>query len=284
MMRTVAVTGASGFVGRHVVRWLARRKDCRVVASGRNGDALARLGVPYVVLDLETCREDCYDALGRPETLIHLAWGGLPRYNDPAHLERHLAASRRFLARMIGNGLGSLTVAGTCYEYGLQEGCLAETVPPRPTTSYAAAKNALRISLEEMKERHPFRLIWARLFFLHGEGQNPRALLPQLDRAIARGDESFDMSGGEQLRDYLTAEDASRMLVSLAMQQRHEGICNICSGAPISVRRLAEEHIARRGRAIRLNLGVLPYPDYEPMAYWGDPARLRRILEEEETA
>lgn len=278
-MRGVAVTGASGFVGRHVVRWLSRGGDCRVMASGRNEDALRLLGVPYAVLDLETAGEGCYDHLGRPETLIHLAWDGLPRYDDASHVEKNLPVSCRFLSHMIKGGLRSLTVAGTCYEYGLQAGCLAETAVPQPTTCYATAKNLLRLFLEELERHYPFRLTWARLFFLYGEGQNPKALIPQLDRAIAQNEECFDMSGGEQLRDYLPVEDASRMLAALAMQEGSRGVCNICSGEPMSVRRLAEEHVARQGRAIRLNLGVLPYPVYEPMAYWGDAGRLRRMLD-----
>ena len=88
------------------------------------------------------------------------------------------------------------------------------------------------------------------------------------------------MSGGEQLRDYLPVEEASRLLAMIAMQDRYEGIVNICSGKPVSVRRLVEERIALHGGAMRLNLGALPYPEYEPMAYWGDAARLRKIVEE----
>ncbi|MGD0229661.1 MAG: NAD(P)-dependent oxidoreductase [Syntrophorhabdales bacterium] len=283
-MFTVTVTGASGFVGRHVVRWLSRSRNCRVIASGRNEEQLQRLGVEYVVQDLGIERNDYYDLLGRPDRLIHLAWGGLPNYNDLLHLEHNLLMSYRFLKNMVAGGLRSLTVAGTCYEYGLQAGCLAEDAVPRPTTCYAMAKNALRLFLEELKKQYPFRLTWGRFFFLHGEGQHPRALIPQVDRAMARNEKCFDMSGGEQLRDYLPVEEASRLLVLLAMQDRYEGICNICSGEPISVRRLVEDRIARRGSGLRLNLGVFPYPEHEPMAYWGDAARLRKIVEESNVA
>ena len=278
-MTTVAVTGASGFIGRHVVRWLNRGGECRVVACGRNVERLALLGVDYTAEDLKVGRNDYYDLLGRPDRLIHLAWAGLPNYRDPSHLEENLLMSCRFLKTMIVSGLRSLTVAGTCYEYGLQSGCLVEDAMPAPTTCYAAAKNALRVFLEALRERHSFRLVWTRIFFLHGEGQHPSALIPQVDQALARRQESFDMSGGEQLRDYLPVEEASRLLAMIAMQDRYEGIVNICSGRPVSVRRLVEERIALHGGAMRLNLGALPYPEYEPMAYWGDAARLRKIVE-----
>jgi dTDP-6-deoxy-L-talose 4-dehydrogenase (NAD+) len=48
-----------------------------------------------------------------------------------------------------------------------------------------------------------------------------------------------------------------------------EGVFNVCSGEPISIRRLVEERIEERGSSIKINLGHYPYPDYEPMAFWG---------------
>ena len=58
-----------------------------------------------------------------------------------------------------------------------------------------------------------------------------------------------------------------------------EGIFNCCSGQPVSVRHLVEEHIAHRKATIALNLGQYPYPTYEPMAFWGDGRKMRKVLE-----
>ena len=176
--------------------------------------------------------------------------------------------SCRFLKNMIAGGLRSLTVAGTCYEYGLASGCLAEDAAPAPTTCYAVAKNALRVFLEALKKRYPFQLTWCRLFFLYGEGQHPKALIPQVDRALAAGQESFDMSGGEQLRDYLPVEEASRILALIAMQDRHDGIVNICSGtAGVGAavggrahRPMRRRHAAQSGRlALSRNTSRWPF-------------------------
>jgi dTDP-6-deoxy-L-talose 4-dehydrogenase (NAD+) len=65
------------------------------------------------------------------------------------------------------------------------------------------------------------------------------------------------------------------LIGKVALQTRYDGIFNICSGQPISVRRLVEEHITAKKGRLHLNLGVHSYPDHEPMAFWGDPARLR---------
>ena len=88
------------------------------------------------------------------------------------------------------------------------------------------------------------------------------------------------MSRGEQLRDYLPVAEVARRLIRLVEWPAASGIYNICSGEPISVRRLVEQHIAARGGAIDLGLGRYPYPDYEAMAFWGDGARYKREVED----
>ncbi len=54
------------------------------------------------------------------------------------------------------------------------------------------------------------------------------------------------------------------------MAQRDIGAINICSGNPISVRKLVEHWLNENAWKIELNLGYYPYPDYEPMAFWLD--------------
>ena len=56
---------------------------------------------------------------------------------------------------------------------------------------------------------------------------------------------------------------------------------NICSGAPISIRRLVEEWIKNNNWDIELNLGYYPYPDYEPMSFWGDKSYLLKLVKDE---
>ena len=278
MSRVVAVTGATGFVGAHVVRCLQKMPCCRVVAAGRNAARLRDLGVDYVVHDLDIESPDCYERFGSPDVLIHLAWEGLPNYNELFHIEQNLVNSYRFLKAMVVGGLPTLAVSGTCYEYGLASGCLCEDLTPTPTTSYGTAKDALRRFLEHLRMTTPYSLRWGRFFFMYGEGQNQRALIPQLDLALDNRVKAFNMSGGEQLRDYLPVERVAELIVRVALQRSFDGIFNICSGNPVSVRRLVEQRIVARKGLIELNLGTFPYPEHEPMAYWGDPSRLNQAL------
>lgn len=266
----VAVTGATGFIGRHVVAELAVRA-VEVVAVVRPSSTknLALTAGKVVSLDLHEAPANALEVMGCPDVLIHLAWDGLPNYKSLHHFEAELPAQYRFLKGLIESGLQNLVVAGTCFEYGMQSGPLSVDNESRPTNPYGFAKDALRRQLKYLQSVNPYALTWARLFYLYGEGQPGTSLYPQLKSAVARGDKAFNMSGGEQLRDYLDVADAAKQIVSLALERKNHEIVNVCSGKPTSVRRLVEGWIEENGWPIILNLGYYPYPDYEPMAFWG---------------
>ncbi len=275
----VAVTGATGFIGRYVLAELETRAvESIALARSSTAKALRRFKCSVVQFDLHNALPNAFELMGRPDVLIHLAWSGLPNYKSLHHFEQELPAQYRFLKDLIESGLQTLVVAGTCFEYGMQSGSLSEGFAVRPNNPYGFAKDALRCQLEYLKTTHPFQLAWARLFYLYGEGQPGSSLFPQLRRAVEGGDQLFNMSGGEQLRDYLPVAEVAKHLVSLALAEKDIGVVNVCSGVPISVRKLVEGWIKENGWSIRLNLGHYPYPDYEPMAFWGDPQKLSSLI------
>lgn len=278
-MMKVALTGASGFIGRHVLAELARQ-PVAVTAVTRNAAKLADVArnVRVVEMDLTSPHADDYERIHRPDVLIHLAWDGLPNYNSLHHFETELPRQHLFLKGLVEAGLPALLVTGTCFEYGMQSGALSEELMPLPNNPYSYAKDALRRQLEFLRGKYFFALVWARLFYMHGEGQAENSLWSQLKRAVERGDKVFNMSGGEQLRDYSPVSKVAAALVALALRQADIGVVNICSGTPVSVRTLVESWLRENGWKIELNLGHYAYPDYEPMAFWGDPQKLKNIL------
>jgi nucleoside-diphosphate-sugar epimerase len=276
----VAVTGAKGFIGRHVLSELARHA-VEVVAFDKNVlvDEEEPLNPNIVHLDIGKFSPHTYEWMGRPDVLIHLAWGGLPHYRSLHHFEQELPHHYRFLSHLVRDGLPGLVATGTCFEYGMQSGELIESMDTRPDNPYGMAKDVLRRQLEHLREKHPFSFSWARLFYLYGEGQAESSLLPQLKLAVKQGRDTFNMSGGEQLRDYLPVSDIAANLVRLAINKADIGVVNICSGKPISIRRLVESWIEDNGWSIGLNLGHYPYPDYEPFAFWGNRGKLDDFIQ-----
>lgn len=273
----VLITGATGFVGRHVVN--------RLLASGHTITATARNEyfaraqpwfehVEFIAHDLQRAAWH-WEKSALPDVLIHLSWPGLPNYRDFFHIGKNLPADLHFLEAAVNAGVPHLIVAGTCLEYGMQNGPLEEEMETRPFTAYGFAKDALRKSLEILQQRSPFTLQWLRLFYMYGEGQNANSLLSQLDRALGEGRRSFEMSVGDQLRDYSSVETIARCFDWAATHPDMRGVVNCCSGKPISVLDLVNQHLEQCNGNIDLVRGHYPYPDYEPMAFWGVPRKLR---------
>lgn len=282
-MKRILVTGATGFIGNYVIQALLERGH-EVIATSLTPEKATQKEwfnrVTYIPFDIEAYTDNinCYQYFKEPQSMIHLAWEGLPNYNADFHILQNLPAHEKFMTNLIQNGLKDISVSGTCLEYGLQNGCLREDMPALPGTSYAQAKNALRVYLEQLRWKIPFVLKWLRLFYVYGKGQNQHSLISQLEIAVQKGDKVFNMSGGEQIRDFLPVEKMASYIVESALQTGITGIINCCSGRPVSIKQLITHYLESKGKTITLNLGYYSYPDYEPMSFWGDSSKIEYIL------
>lgn len=270
-MKTVLLTGATGFVGRQIHRAL-RDAGFGVRAVVRTGGS-DRLSAPAVGI-IETADLFAQDAAwwqsacDGVDAVIHAAWYVIPgRYlTAPENLD--CLAGSLALARGAGAaGVGHVIGVGTCFEYALPNDRLTVDAPLGPTTLYATAKLALYQTLAAYFRDTATGFSWARLFYLHGEGEHPSRLVPYVRQRLSDGDVA-QLSAGTQLRDFLDVEQAGAMIARIAATGQL-GAINICSGEPITVRQLAERTADAFGRRDLLEFGTAPLRANDPAAVVG---------------
>ena len=277
------VTGATGFIGSHLVPRLLDAKHQLTVIT-RNFDVVNNYEwaeqVKWIEANVYQLDDVWLNQIGAQDAVVHLAWHGLPNYQATFHVDENLPAEKQFLMAMVELGIKQLLVTGTCFEYGNLSGCVDEEMQTEPdkTNSYAVAKDQLRQFLQEKQVEHQFILQWTRLFYMYGEGQNPKSLLMQLQAAIDSEQPVFNMSGGEQQRDYLHVEKVADYLLNIMERCDFDGIVNICSGQPIKIKTLVEKFVAEKNAKIMLNYGFYPYPQNEAMAFWGSNLKLNELV------
>lgn len=280
----ILITGATGFIGKHLIDFLESINDVSIIVTSSNESNLKNIYdnrnvkiIPFDIYNNLNKDLDLYKMFDRPDKLIHLAWKGLPNYMEPFHITKNLIKDFDFLSNLISNGLKDVTITGTCFEYGIVEGELNEKMPTDPSNYYALAKDSLRQMLEIFQIQNKFDLKWVRLFYMYGKGQNNNSVIPQLEKALKNGDQLFNMSGGEQIRDYLTVEEVAKNIVKIALQSKIYGIINNCSGLPQKLVEVINDYLENNNKKINLNLGYYPYSNIEPKAFWGCNKKLKKI-------
>ncbi|GAC1438827.1 MAG: NAD(P)-dependent oxidoreductase [Solirubrobacteraceae bacterium] len=260
-MRRLLITGASGFVGRHLEpRGFTEVHRPRVDLL--EPDAAARL-----VAEL------------RPTHLLHLAWFAEPGafWSSPENT-RWVEASLRLLREFVAAGGERAVLAGSCaeYDWGVGGRCHEERTPLAPATLYGASKHAVRLAGQALCAERGVSFAWGRVFFLHGPGEDPRRLLPSLARRMLAG-EPAPMSHGRQVRDFLHVADVAGAFTAL-LDSRLEGALNIGSGEPHTLAELAALVARETGRPELLRVGALPAREGEPAELVADVGRLRGEL------
>ncbi len=266
--KKIVISGATGFLGRHLVK-ACTDKGFEVYALVRNLEKASSLkylnSAKHVPYDLS-----CGSFSFPPDCIfIHCAWGDVRDTLSLVHIERHFLENYLFLKNIINYGVKRIIVTGSCYEYGLAYGPVPSSAITNPNTPYSIAKDMLHKALRSLQAQTNFELIWTRLFYMYGDGQDEECVIAAFDRALKNGDEYFNISPGEQLLDYLPVEEVAEKIVNLI--SRGDGTYNICSGKPISLRRFLELRALIKKGAIKLNVGFYSYRSQDSMAIWGAP-------------
>jgi nucleoside-diphosphate-sugar epimerase len=258
--RLVLLTGATGFVGRQVLRALDEL-DCRIRLVVRDGtqDRLQRTAaIEQVVSSPDIFAESTAwwtDVCRNVDTVIHVAWYAEPgQYLQSPKNQQCLIGTMRLAQGSVKAKVRRFVGIGTCFEYDLSAGYLSVATALKPSTPYARAKADAFTALSTLLPENGIEFAWCRLFYLFGEGEDSRRLVPYLHVRLQAG-KPAELSSGTQIRDFLDVREAGRMIAEAALGSV-QGPVNICSGKPITVREIAENVADQYGRRDLLRFGA----------------------------
>lgn len=274
-MKKILVTGAAGYIGRHVVK-TALDMGYPVIASDfafKGVDERAE----FCDVPLFSGDKNIWQALGAPDVCIHLAWRDGFRHNASSHM-KDLSSHVVFLNNLAKGGLRMLTVMGTMHEVGYWEGPITADTPCAPQSQYGIAKNALRQSLLLSLPDTGCLLHWLRAYYITGDEAHGSSIFAKITQAELDGKATFPFTSGQNRYDFIDVDRLAQMIVAASVQDQVNGIINVCTGQPRTLADRVEQFLRDKHYKIRLDYGAYPDRPYDSPGVWGDPARINEIL------
>jgi GDP-4-dehydro-6-deoxy-D-mannose reductase len=266
------VTGAHGFVGRHLVAHLESVGDTVVAVDREHCDVTDADEVRAVVAE------------HRPDALYHLAaishvgdsWRG------PATVFRvNALGTLHVLDAAAAAGVGRVLVVGSAEEYGAVtsgSGPIREDAPLRPVTPYGASKVAASFLALQAHLGRGLDTVRVRPFNHTGPGQEPSFLVPSLAARVVdaehRGTDDVPIGALDPVRDVTDVRDvvvAYRLLIEHGAPGE---VYNVCRGEGHTVRSIAEHVLAASSRRLRLRVDPALVRPVETPRLVGDRSRL----------
>lgn len=281
----VLITGAGGFLGAYVARQVRRLGGVPVLGLRDAGKPLRwpeLLEFDRVNLDT-TNRAQIHQVLShcRPEAVVNCAtYGVVPGQGDIGRtFAVNIAALERLIPAAADTGVQRFVQLGSCFEYGDCPEDIDEEQTLRPSGLYAFSKAAASRLALTLGQLHGVPVTVLRLFSLWGAGEHQDRLTPQIVRA-GRLRQPLALTAGEQVRDYLHAEDAAHCITALTLEERfpEREIVNIGSGRGQSLRAFVQSIAAVCGASEYLRFGQLHYREGEMFRLVADTRRLESIL------
>ena len=276
MSKKVLVTGAGGYIGRHVVTALCdmgaevTAVDFRTEGIDHRAHILSH--------DIFSGNPNLFADLGSPDACVHMAWKDGFVHNSHAHMGL-LSKHYEFVNNMVNGGLKQIAIMGTMHEVGYHEGAIDENTPCNPVSMYAIAKDALRRSMQLLLKNKDVCFQWLRAYYIYGDDKYSNSIFAKIVAAEEEGKETFPFTTGKNMYDFIPVSVLAEQIAACVMQTEVDGVINCCTGEPMTLAEKVESFIKEHGFRIKLQYGAFPDRPYDSPGVWGDATKIRKIME-----
>lgn len=278
MKKKVLVTGASGFIGRHTIKFLLS-KGYEVHAVSNQTFEFYPENITFHQVDLlnsskvtDLIRQVC------PSHLLHFAWYAVPGKYWTSDLNLDwVSSSIHLIKEFISHGGKRIVMAGSCAEYDWNyEVCCEFKTPLSPQTLYGNAKASLFKLLDSYSKEKLISYAWGRIFFLYGPHEYPQRLVSSIINSLIKN-ENAKCSHGLQYRDFLHVDDVADAFCSL-LDSDITGPVNIASGEPVQLKNVISMISEDLNGNHLIQLGAYPTSPKEPLTLYANVERLKNEL------
>lgn len=272
----ILVTGANGYIGSKVVQKLCDLGQDVIAVD--IGSAHIDKRACFIDANIFDEKDNWFSFLREPDCCLHLAWRDGFIHDSDSHisdLPKHLSFARN----LVDNGLRVFASMGTMHEIGYFEGCVDETTPCNPLSSYGVAKNAFRQALDIYTKNKNCLFIWLRAYYIYGDDSFGNSVFCKLRQAVLEGKKYFPFTSGKNKYDFIHIEELANQISLSILQKDVSGIINCCSGVPKSLSEQVEWYIKKNNLPIELEYGKFPDRPYDSPCIYGDNSKIKRIVE-----
>lgn len=275
MKKKILVTGAGGYIGRHVVKALLDAGQEVIASDLRLDDVDDR--AQKIVTNIFEPDDGLFTKLGSPDVCLHMAWRDGFKHNSDNHMG-DLSNHYRFIKAMLEGGLKQVAVMGTMHEVGYWEGAIDENTPCHPASMYGIAKNALREATLMLAKEHNAVAQWIRAYYIVGDDARGNSIFSKLLQAAQEGKTTFPFTTGKNKYDFINVDELARQIAAVVSQSEVDGIINCCTGQPITLAERVERYIKDNNLNITLDFGAFPDRPYDSPGVWGDATKIKQIM------
>ena len=281
----ILITGANGFVGRHVCAAM-QKKGVRLLQLVRSRTSISNKENAQIVVDLTNRNmvAETFSAL-QPDYVIHLA--GEKNRNDidtqfRDSYDRNLAISLNVIEACLGlPKFERLIFLGSCDEYGHESSPFDEMQRELPANAYGLSKLAVTKILSGLYQSRQFPSIVLRPSVIYGPNQGDEMFLSALIQSLL-AQKNFAMTYGEQYRDFVYIDDVVDAIIKAltAVNQVNGTVINIGAGVSYQVKNIATlvANSIHQDANNHLKFGVVPYRTTEVIHYAVNIGRAEKLL------
>ena len=273
--KRILVTGGNGYLGRNLVAQL-KQIQAVVFVMDKSGVEDSRT----FIVDI-TNENEVNQAIQKikPEIVFHLA-ASLNRARNFDQFEEIDAINHKgtyhLLKALNGMDYENFIFASSSEVYGDNPSPFIENQVPSPASPYSLTKIYAEQLIQTYSKTYHKNYTILRIFNFFGKDMSPQFFIPQMIETL-KNNEVFEMTKGEQTRDFLYLDDVVQAMI-ISAKRVTNSTYNVCSGKAISLRDLVLETKNKLGSKSEIRFGALPYRENEVWEMLGDNTKIKKEL------